>query len=114
MRYARWRNEGEVDIVYLAGAHQKPFWIGEVKWSDRVGRDFAGETRHIRHMIQRNRTITSAFVTSRTISGMSEIEGVPVQIDPTALRCYTVGRNLTAGTAAGEFQPEGDEPELAF
>jgi len=36
LRYSRWRNEGEVDVVYLSGAKQKPHWIGEVKWSDRV------------------------------------------------------------------------------
>jgi len=36
LRYARWRNEGEVDIVFLSSAKQKPVWIGEVKWSDRV------------------------------------------------------------------------------
>jgi uncharacterized protein len=29
LKYARWRNDGEVDIVYLTGA-QKPLWIGEI------------------------------------------------------------------------------------
>lgn len=118
MRYARWRNEGEVDVVYLAGARQKPFWIGEVKWSDRVGRDFAGETRHLKHMIQRNPTIKAAFLTSKTASGTAEIEGVPVTIDPTALRCYTVGRNLTSGPAADIVDrtphADDDQPELAL
>jgi uncharacterized protein len=42
LRYARWRNEGEVDIVYL-GPDQKPSWIGEIKWSDRVADHFGEE-----------------------------------------------------------------------
>jgi uncharacterized protein len=32
LKYARWRNEGEVDIVYLFGPQLKPRWIGEIKW----------------------------------------------------------------------------------
>src|SRR5258706_621244 len=36
LRYARWKDGGEVDIVYLQPANQKPLWIGEIKWSDRI------------------------------------------------------------------------------
>ena len=41
LRYARWRNEGEVDIVYLAGHRQTPYWIGEIKWSDGIEISFS-------------------------------------------------------------------------
>jgi hypothetical protein len=32
--YARWAN-GEIDMVFLEQASQKPLWATEVKWSDR-------------------------------------------------------------------------------
>ena len=34
LHYARWAN-GEIDIVSLDPAMQKPSWCVEVKWSDR-------------------------------------------------------------------------------
>jgi predicted AAA+ superfamily ATPase len=40
LRYARWRNEGEVDVVFLHSGTEKPAWIGEIKWSDRVRANF--------------------------------------------------------------------------
>lgn len=99
LRYARWRNEGEVDVVFLTGARQKPLWVGEIKWSDRIDRDFVNQTRNMRHMLDQHPTIKSAFITTRTISRTVEMSGRPVDLVPTALQCYTVGRNLTARLA---------------
>lgn len=49
LHYARWRSEGEVDIVFLAGARQSPIWIGEIKWSDRIGKNQYDETKSMRN-----------------------------------------------------------------
>ncbi|WP_313230191.1 ATP-binding protein [Sphingobium yanoikuyae] len=94
LRYARWKNEGEVDVVYLDHGRQKPSWIGEVKWSDRVAKNVDRETRHMKHLIGRHE-IHSAFFTTRTEAFSAEIAGVLVDFRPTALYCYMVGRNIT-------------------
>ena len=97
LRYARWRNEGEVDIVYLGGPDERPLWIGEIKWSDRISNDSFGETKMLRNLLSKHPTIFSAFITSRTYEALLDGEGyrLPIRALPSALHCYTVGRNIT-------------------
>ena len=97
LRYARWRNEGEVDIVYLENAHQRPLWIGEIKWSDRLQRDRLGETKTLRNLMSRHPSIVSAFITTKTFAGSIDVEEseTPIVALPSALHCYRVGRNIT-------------------
>lgn len=94
LRYARWRNDGEVDIVSL-GSDQRPHWVGEIKWSDAVKNKFSSETKSIRTMIERHSTIGSAFFTTKTYSHDSSFGRVNLNMFPSALYCYTVGRNIT-------------------
>lgn len=96
LKYARWRNEGEVDIVYLGGPRQHPMWIGEVKWSDRIAKNDSWECRHLRTLIAKHPSIRVAIFTTRTYSGMIDINGRKVRLVPSALYCYTVGRNIMA------------------
>jgi len=96
LRYARWRNEGEVDIVYLNTANEKPLWIVEIKWSDRINEAFSEVTKSVQTLLHRHKTITSAFFTSRTISTTFKLEDRIVTVYPSALYCYMVGRNITA------------------
>jgi predicted AAA+ superfamily ATPase len=96
LRYARWRNEGEVDVVYLAGMDERPQWVGEIKWSDRIDNKFGEETRSLSQLIHRHPTIASGFFTTKTLSKRIEIDGRPINITPSALYCYTVGRNVTS------------------
>jgi uncharacterized protein len=96
LRYSRWRNEGEVDIVYLAPADQKPIWIGEIKWSDRISNNFGDETDAIRTLLQKHKSIEDVVFTTRTFDKRVKIEDRPMTIIPSALYCYTVGRNITA------------------
>jgi hypothetical protein len=101
LRYARWRNEGEVDIVYLSG--NKPQWIGEISWSDDIKTKYGEATRSLRTMLKKHKSIANAFITTKTISTADNIEGRRVDITPSALYCYTVGRNIT--TSLADFQP---------
>ena len=94
LRYARWRNEGEVDIVYLDSASDRPDWIGEIKWSDRSRNNFDRETRSVRALLEKHKTISNCFITSKTWHGTREVAGRELQIIPSALYCYTVGRNI--------------------
>ena len=95
LRYARWKNEGEVDVVYLTSSDDRPQWIGEIKWSDRVKAHFGEETKSVATLIGKHKTIASAFFTTKTTSSISDIDGIPLNITPSALYCYTVGRNVT-------------------
>jgi uncharacterized protein len=98
LRYARWKNEGEVDVVYLSGAI--PQWIGEIKWSDRVKKNQNDELKSIRAFLTRHRTVRSAFFTTRTASDDLSIDGRHLNIVPSSLYCYTVGRNITRSLMA--------------
>lgn len=97
LRYARWRNEGEVDVVFLS-REGRPSWMGEIKWSDRIRDTGSRELKSLLVLRQNHRkTITQAFFTTRTFSdelGFA-VDGLPVQVTPTALYCYTVGKNAT-------------------
>ena len=95
LRYARWRNEGEVDIVYLSSADEKPLWIGEIKWSDRVKDKYGEETKSLSTLLKNHKTIEGVFLTSKTISSVGVLEGRKFTIYPSSLYCYMVGRNIT-------------------
>jgi len=108
IRYARWRNEGEVDVVLLE-ENQKPGFIGEIKWSDRLKKHFADETRSMQTMLRRHSSIRQAFVTTRTIDDRRELEGRELLIMPSAVYCYTVGRNITSRLGPSQVIPNANE-----
>ena len=95
LRYARWKAGGEVDAVYLGG-NEKPVWIGEIKWSDRIDNHFGQETASMEVLLGKHKTITAAFFTTKTISREDTLMTRPLHIHPTAFYCYVVGRNIAA------------------
>jgi hypothetical protein len=95
LRYARWKNEGEVDIVYLAQESQKPNWLGEIKWSDRLNDHEWEETRHMSHLLRKHPQARDSIFTTRTIEKEIVLENRRIKIYPTAAYCYIVGRNIT-------------------
>lgn len=96
LRYARWKNEGEVDVVYLATDKPKPLWIGEISWSDDVASKYGDATKSVTTMLKKHKkTIKAAFLTTKTLTTATAIEGLRVAIWPSALYCYFVGRNIT-------------------
>jgi predicted AAA+ superfamily ATPase len=102
LRYARWRNEGEVDIVCLGNTDDRPLWIGEIKWSDRLESKPAEETKGLRSLIDRHDSIFQAFITTRTFTGPIVVSNCRISIEacPTSLHCYRVGRNITSSLTA--------------
>jgi predicted AAA+ superfamily ATPase len=94
-RYARWRNSGEVDVVYLAHSNDRPLWIGEIKWSDQVERHFTRETKNLSYLVEKHASIEAAFMTTRTFKSVDKLGGRVLNIWPTAAYCYMVGRNVT-------------------
>jgi predicted AAA+ superfamily ATPase len=100
LRYARWRNEGEVDIVYLGPVNEKPLWIGEIKWSDRIQTNYGEATKSLANLLKGHPTIMAAFCTTKTIHRKGgQLEGKPFTLWPSSLYCYTVGRNITSQLA---------------
>jgi predicted AAA+ superfamily ATPase len=101
LRYARWRNEGEVDVVFLHPANDKPHWIGEVKWSDRAAKSFYAETKAMKYLMDKHSTMKRGFLTTRTYQAMQVLSGREIDVWPTALYCYMVGKNATSPLALG-------------
>ncbi len=90
MYYARWKN-GEVDIVNL-GHKQKPEWVVEVKWSDRI----VNHPEELKGMIGfcKKHELNNTLVTTRTVLSKGVIDGVPIEFVPVSEYCLTLGRNI--------------------
>ena len=93
--YANWREGrkavGEVDIVGLNLAKQKPDWAVEVKWTDRY-LEKPNELTSLRSFMSTN-GLTQALVTTMTRSGLLSTDWGNLQFIPTACYAYIVGRN---------------------
>lgn len=93
--YANWRlsnrEQGEVDIVGIDIARQKPQWAVEVKWSDRYA-EYPGELISLLGFMPKN-GLEEAIVTSKTKTIDKHMEQVLLHFIPVACYAYTVGEN---------------------
>ncbi|MEJ1159635.1 ATP-binding protein [Prosthecomicrobium sp. N25] len=94
LRYARWKNEGEVDLVFLTQEDERPHWIGEIKWSDRIKSDLRQQTRHLIAFARKHRSLRALLFTSKTISTKVDVDEFSISIVPTALYCYALGMKV--------------------
>ncbi len=89
--YARWQS-GEIDLVALSPATQKPSWATEVKWSDRPAKDKKA-LRHLAVFKAKHPSMDHFEVTTRTIQGVTQVgENLTVVLVPTSLAVYQVGK----------------------
>lgn len=96
LHYARWRDgrtDREVDMVLLERGTQKPRFAVEVKWSDRAFDD-RREIAGLLDFYANNQIVRMPLVTTKTKSGIQNIDNVSVEFMPVSLHCYTVSRNL--------------------
>ncbi|MCD8290877.1 MAG: ATP-binding protein [Prevotella sp.] len=94
IRYANWRQgkqQGEVDIVGLNIARQKPNWAVEVKWSDRFY-ERPGELSSLLSFMRKNQ-MDSAIVTTISQKGVVHVDDFTLFFIPVACYAYTVGEN---------------------
>ena len=94
IRYANWRigkQQGEVDIVGLNIARQKPDWAVEIKWTDRFF-ERPQELVSLKYFMEKNQ-MDYAFVTSISKSGSIKIDNLTLQFIPVACYAYVVGEN---------------------
>lgn len=89
--YARWEG-GEIDIVSLDKASQKPNWLIEIKWSNRMVDD-ERELKNIKSFCLLHK-IKEPFITTYDINKLFKTEGLDYKFIPASLYCYMVGRNL--------------------
>ena len=93
--YANWRQsktqQGEVDIVGMDLARQKPYWAVEVKWSDRYA-EHPEELISLLYFMSQN-DITQALVTSKTQTIRHGLGTRVLQFIPVACYAYIVGKN---------------------
>lgn len=98
--YANWRKskkeQGEVDLVGINTARQKPEWAVEVKWSDKFF-DNPNELTSLKYFMQKN-NMKYALVTSISKSGKKEMDWGTLQFLPVACYAYTVGKNTILQT----------------
>ena len=92
--YARWK-KGEVDIVYLDKAHQKPSWIVEVKWSDRT-HSSPSDLDNCIEFASRHPDISQPIViTSKTIEDPHFLyRDIQFHFQPASLYAYALGNNI--------------------
>lgn len=94
--YANWvngREKGEVDIVWIDPATQKPYSLAEIKWSDRYVEKPA-ELKSLLKFLENNQTITNNIVTSKTKSAQLIVNGVNIHFVPSAIYAYWVSAYL--------------------
>lgn len=98
--YANWRissnNQGEVDIVGIDIARQRPNWGVEIKWSDRYV-DHPGELASLLWYMPNN-GLKEAIVTTETRTCDKEMDDVTLHFVPVACYAYTVGENTLRQT----------------
>lgn len=91
--YANWkigRTQGEVDLVGINEALQKPCWAVEIKWSDRFF-DKPTELSSLQYYMEKNH-LSQALVTSISQAGMKNMDFGKLHFIPCACYAYTVGR----------------------
>lgn len=92
--YARWP-AGEVDIVCVDKATQKPIWIVEVKWSDRVVSNYGDLDNCVNFKLTNMRDQDSTvLVTTKTVTDNIVYKNVAFEFVPSSIYAYTLGANI--------------------
>jgi hypothetical protein len=94
------------------GTGQKPIWVGEIKWSNRIEKSEYDDTKSMRHMLKYHNSIKDGFLTTRTYEAKINLEGRDIDVVPTAIYCYTVGRNITASLEIGGVPKPNESAEV--
>ena len=94
LHYARWK-AGEVDIVWLNLATQKPYWCVEVKWSDLP----CSDPRTLKGIISfvKQNNLDDGLVTTKTITQERVVDGTELRYVPSSEYTYTLGANILKG-----------------
>ncbi|MCQ2310292.1 MAG: ATP-binding protein [Paludibacteraceae bacterium] len=93
--YANWRlnrkEQGEVDLVGINEAKQKPYWAVEIKWSDYF-EEHPEELSSLLFFMKTNQ-LTQALVSTKTTTSTRTVNNMSIQFMPVACYAYLVGKN---------------------
>jgi len=99
--YANWNQgqnkQGEVDIVGINEARQKPEWAVEVKWTNSPFANPLSELKSLETFMKTN-GLTRAIVTSISETGKKDLPYGCLQFMPVSCYAYTVGENTLKST----------------
>lgn len=98
--YANWnegKKKGEVDIVGIDDARQKPDWAVEVKWTDKPFHNPSEELKSLEYYMKTN-GLSFALVTTISETGIKKMSYGSLQFIPAACYAYTVGENTLKKT----------------
>ena len=111
--YARWKrtgakkalgDHGEIDLVCCAPSNFSPEWLAEIKWSD-TAHEQSATWSGVDEFCAKHELEGGGVLTSRTIYKEFERNGKQFTLWPTALYCYTVGKNTVASLAEHPRRP---------
>jgi len=90
--YARWKNEGEVDMVRLSKKDLKPVWALEIKWSNR----YVKQPNKLKSLLKFcNKTnLDNPVATTIDVEKQVEFDGLNIQFFPAATYAYTMKKLL--------------------
>ena len=94
--YANWtkgRDKGEVDIVWVDDATQKPCSVTEIKWSDRFA-DSPLELKSLHRFLENNKNEMRIIVTTKSKSSVWNGEDYNIFFVPSAVYAYWVSDYL--------------------
>ena len=91
------KKKGEIDIVGIDDARQKPDWAVEVKWTDKPFHNPTEELKSLEYYMKTN-GLPFALVTTITETGMKIMSYGSLQFIPAACYAYTVGENTLKKT----------------
>src|SRR5690606_30862210 len=89
LTYARWKNDGEVDLVLVDDKKFKPVWGVEIKWSNR----YFDKPQELKSLIQfcKSNSFDKSLVTSIDQLGVKTIENISLSFLPASIYCYNIG-----------------------
>jgi predicted AAA+ superfamily ATPase len=94
--YANWtkgREKGEVDIVWIDQATQKPYSLTEIKWSDRYA-ECPTELKSLHKFLENNKEKMTTIATTKTKSRRYTFEGGDIFFIPSAIYAYWIADYL--------------------
>lgn len=86
--FARW-NQGEIDLIRVDQVQQRPLWALEVKWSDRAFESAESWSNLVE--FARGNGLDTLHMTSRTVSQITQRNGLRMVVHSLPLLCYRIG-----------------------
>lgn len=92
--FARWGNQGEVDLVHMDQACNEPRWALEVKWSDQAGE--SGNSWAGLLEFAKTHGLQTVYMTSRTVDRVLMRGGLRLSVLALPMLCFQIGQRAAS------------------